>query len=82
MLRNEINDLVDNSFVEHMSRKYKIRVHMKSDDPNRFTKWVDFDYYPFKSPWAILTFAGKYECVILEWLVNVYTKEARWTRIS
>ena len=77
MHRDEINNLVENSFVEHMLRKRKIRVHTRHDDSDKFTKWVDFSYSLMESPWGVLNNAGKYECIILEWLVNFYAKEGR-----
>ena len=71
--REFINWLAENSFVEHKARSYNIRVHIKGNS-EEFTNWVDFPYSPTESPWCALERAGIYEVVILEWLVNVYSK--------
>ena len=73
--REEINKLTEYLFIEHKSRQRKIRIHAKGDG-NEFTKWVDFDYYFDQTPWCVLERCGEeYECVLLEWLVNVYSKQ-------
>lgn len=75
MRRDEINWLVENSFVEHKSYQRRLRVHLKGAG-DKFTEYKDFHYTWVGDIWKILeSELYGYEAVILEWLVNVWEKD-------